>query len=97
MFQSFEGDMKTELRRTLSHHSEEVWQKDDQERLDERVNDGLCYVRYCLQPAVRSSIFSFDLNSDGDLADAILKSIYQGIKILSHFFFHICKIVILYI
>jgi hypothetical protein len=78
MFAQFEDEMKKDLRRTLSHHNEEPWQKDDKKRLEEKVEDVLPHVKYCLQPAIRSNIFSFDLDGDGNLSDTILKSIYDG-------------------
>ena len=35
----------------------------------------LCQVMYCLQPAVRSGISVFDLNSNDDLSETIFRSI----------------------
>jgi hypothetical protein len=46
--------------------------------IKDSVDDDLIkQVMYCLQPAVRSDITVFNLNSDDDLSETILKSICQ--------------------
>ena len=37
----------------------------------------ICQVMYCLQPAVRSDITAFNLNSDSNLSETIFRSICQ--------------------
>lgn len=94
MFEPFNQLMMDDLQNTLSHHSEEPWQKHDTDRLRMRVEEVLPKVMYCLQPAVRSSIYSFDLDGDDNLTETILKSIYDGTDL---FMLLIVKVVFLYI
>jgi len=47
----------------------------------------LSQVMYCLQPAVRSDITVFNLNSDNDLSETIFRSICQCKLINFEYFF----------
>ncbi len=78
MFEGYKDNISKDLRHVLSHQSEELWQTNKPERLNNRVKKVLPYVMYCLQPAVRSDISFFDLNGDNNLTDTILKSVYYG-------------------
>jgi hypothetical protein len=63
MFEKYEGQIKEDLENII---------------IKDPVDKNLIrQVMYCLQPAVRSDITIFNLNSDDDLSDTILKSICQ--------------------
>ena len=55
--------------------------KKKQASVDERskkIATVLAQTMYCLQPAVRSGISVFDLNSDNNLSETIFRSICKG-------------------
>jgi hypothetical protein len=63
MFEKYKGQLKEDLKNII---------------INDSVNEDLIkQVMYCLQPAVRSDITIFNLNSDDDLSETILKSICQ--------------------
>ena len=56
----------------------------DSKTWERRVGDLLVYLLYCLQPAVRSKIRIFSLESDHKLDDTIFEAIIQGKHSLKH-------------
>ncbi|CAF0987789.1 unnamed protein product [Adineta ricciae] len=73
----YEKNMRVDLRRTLTHHSEEPWQWDDQERLKKNVDKIWYNVLFCLQPSMRSNLFQFHLAANDDLTNTLLRTIYR--------------------
>ncbi|UJR16633.1 hypothetical protein I4U23_003533 [Adineta vaga] len=77
MFKLFAEDIRKDLRQTLKHNSEEPWQWNDDKRLEKRVDSIWHHVLFCLQPAIRSNIFQFNLTGNDDLMDTLLRTIYH--------------------
>jgi len=59
----------------LSKKDAELSKKDTE--LSKKEGDLVKQVMYCLQPAVRSNITVFNLNSDSNLSETIFRSICQ--------------------
>ena len=53
---------------------------------NEQIDDLFYYFLYCLQPAIRTRIQIFSLESDHDLDDTIFQAIIQGRNERSHSF-----------
>jgi hypothetical protein len=67
MFHKYKDSLENDLKSTLCLN----------EKLSERVGELVKQVMYCLQPAVRSNITVFNLNSDSNLSETIFRSICQ--------------------
>ncbi|CAF0834212.1 unnamed protein product [Adineta ricciae] len=77
-FEKFAERLKKDLAALLSHENESAKRKSKSNKDDKGLNTTLRQVMYCLQPAVRSGLSVFNLNSDNDLSETIFRSICKA-------------------
>jgi hypothetical protein len=81
-FKYHRAQLEKELDAIISHDDDSsAKKKKKQTTSDERskkIATVLAQTMYCLQPAVRSGISVFNLNSDNDLSETIFRSICKG-------------------
>jgi len=83
MFSKYISQLRKDIDLILTHDDDDWKEKNRNilslttvnEKREGKLNTALYQVMYCLQPAVRSSINVFNLNSDDDLSDIICRSI----------------------
>ncbi|CAF1004363.1 unnamed protein product [Adineta steineri] len=80
LFEKYQNRINEELEAMLTRDDADTVKSKQKEAPEHGINEKnetetLKYVLYCLQPAVRSQIIVFDLNSDNDLSEAIFRSI----------------------
>lgn len=69
MFRKYEEHLKENIRNVILAR-----EKDD---LEKNVSELMKQIQYCLQPAVRSNITVFNLSTDSNFSETILRSICQ--------------------
>lgn len=67
MFKKYENQLEEDLKNTL------FFADNSKKNIDEYVKQ----MMFCLQPAIRSNITVFNLNSDSSLSETIFRSICQ--------------------
>ena len=81
-FQPHEVQLRRELDAIVSHDDDPHRRKKKKPSTDDarskKIELVLAQTMYCLQPAVRSGISVFNLNSDNDLSETIFRSICKG-------------------
>ena len=77
-FEKFADRLKKDLAALLSHENESAKRNSKSNKGDKGFTTTLRQVMYCLQPAVRSGLSVFNLNSDNDLSETIFRSICKG-------------------
>lgn len=82
LFKPYKEQLEKDLDAIVSHDEESLKAKRKKQTSDnstdkrtEKINAALIQVMYCLQPAVRSSIAVFNLNSDENLSETIFRTI----------------------
>lgn len=75
MFTKYHDQLIEDLKNTL------LFNKDPDDKVNEDPDDNVYHfakqIMYCLQPAVRSNITVFNLNSDINLSETIFRSIFR--------------------
>ena len=82
LFSKYKTQLEQDLKNLLAYHDNSNAQKYSTTNENQTQSDGeitrICdEVMYCLQPAVRSNITVFNLNSEKDLSYTIFQSIGQ--------------------
>ncbi|UJR26318.1 hypothetical protein I4U23_007656 [Adineta vaga] len=77
IFKNYRERLKNDLKNVL------ISTKGSSSRDNEEFETLVKQVMYCLQPAVRSDITIFDFNSDGNLSEAIFRSVCRSRQKLS--------------
>src|SRR5579871_7017811 len=82
MFGKYAKQLRDDLDAIISHDddSSKIKKKsqssnNSKDPREKKLEDAFRQVMYCLQPAVRSGITVFDLNSDNSLSETIFRSI----------------------
>ncbi|CAF1472204.1 unnamed protein product, partial [Rotaria sordida] len=88
LFQAYNVELKTDLEKIWNDENDLQRRKGLESKINKNKNerdleDALTQVRYCLQPAVRCLITSFNLNSATDLSEKIFESIGNSLEILT--------------
>ena len=78
IFQQHYEQLKSDLRQVLSHEDDLKKSKKSKTNTTPELEDELKRVMYCLQPAVRSSISIFNLDTDTNLSETIFRGICKG-------------------
>ncbi|CAF3378524.1 unnamed protein product, partial [Rotaria sp. Silwood2] len=85
MFSKYVEQLETDLNAIITHDEDSNKKKrkiqssdNKKDRRSNKLDITLSQVMYCLQPAVRSNISVFNLNSDNDLSETIFRSICKS-------------------
>lgn len=78
IFNNYTEQLRSDLRHVLSHEGNVKKRNESKEERASELEDELKRVMYCLQPAVRSSITIFNLETDPNLSETIFRSICKG-------------------
>ncbi|CAF1174559.1 unnamed protein product [Rotaria sordida] len=84
LFSKYEKDLKEDLKNILSREDDSKKNRTNSSTgnndSDEKLELALDQVMYCLQPAVRSQITVFNINSETDLSEKIFESICKSFQ-----------------
>ncbi|CAF2638466.1 unnamed protein product [Rotaria sp. Silwood2] len=87
LFLKYREQLKESLRMIITHDDEKQKKKQNttqstekDSKMEKKLIKALNYIMYCLQPAVRSGINIFSLNSDDKLSDTIFRTRQQLFK-----------------
>lgn len=94
MFRKYRSQIREDIGDIISHDDDTFNQtktinqslKTSNDPFEQKMNDLVSQVMYCLQPTVRSNITIFNLNSDNDLSETIFRSICQCMLIYFEYF-----------
>ena len=79
MFKKYDEKLRKDLEGIVSHDDDLYKRKRKRQSIKEdrpeKIKTTVAQVMYCLQPAVRSGIAVFDLDSDDNLSETIFRSI----------------------
>ena len=79
MFKKYDEKLRKDLEGIVSHDDDPYKPKRKRQSMkedrSEKIKTTVAQVMYCLQPAVRSGIAVFDLDSDDNLSQTIFRSI----------------------
>jgi hypothetical protein len=78
LFSKYKDQLEQDLKKSLTCADDFDVEKHHHNYSKEKIQMLAEQVMYCLQPAVRSNITVFNLNSDNDLSETIFRSISKG-------------------